>query len=144
MHSNDMVAVTSKLFPICCHEANAMTDSGGAEGGVTDHCVHTLTRKYPRQQSPRAPPPPQKKQAQPQPVPPKSGLSRMSYPFSNLSTVVLATDIPELPVEELRGRNHKSERTNNHTSSFFFFLTFRTWMEHLERFTSTWRGVRMR
>lgn len=26
----------------------------------------------------------------------------MSYPFSNLSTVVLATDIPVLPVEELR------------------------------------------
>lgn len=34
-------------------------------------------------------------------LPPKSGLKRMSYPFSNLSTVVLATDIPLLPVEEL-------------------------------------------
>lgn len=34
-------------------------------------------------------------------LPPKSGLRRMSYPFSNLSTVVLATDIPLLPVVEL-------------------------------------------
>lgn len=27
-------------------------------------------------------------------LPPKSGLRRISYPFSNLSTVLFATDIP--------------------------------------------------
>lgn len=37
-------------------------------------------------------------------VPPKSGRRRMSYPFSNLSTVVLAKDIPLLPVEVLQER----------------------------------------
>lgn len=54
-------------------------------------------------------------QKSPKHVPPKSGLKRMSYPFSNLSTVVLATDMPVLPVEELRAETSMrtcSKQTN--------------------------------
>lgn len=37
-------------------------------------------------------------------VPPKSGRRRMSYPFSNLSTVILAKDIPVIPGDVLQER----------------------------------------
>lgn len=67
--------------------------------------------EYPQQRGTQDPP----KYVQPPHVPPKSGLKRMSYPFSNLSTVVLATDIPLLPVEELQvettsGKSHFKSR----------------------------------
>lgn len=58
-------------------------------------------------------------------LPPKSGLKRMSYPFSNLSTVVLATDIPVLPVEELRAESTSVTAILSSTTEYFVvFIDF--------------------
>lgn len=92
MHSNDMAAVTSKLFPIFLPQADSF-DRFQRNDSEISLCAHPdLSTTGAETQ----------KQMQSQHAPPKSGLKRMSYPFSNLSTVVLATDIPVLPVEELR------------------------------------------
>lgn len=81
-------------------------------------CVQTLTWNS-LDDSAWAPDAPQN-QIQWENVPPKSGLNRMSYPFSNLSTVALATDIPELPVEELGATKHKSQSHFKEKDILFF------------------------
>lgn len=126
MHSNDMVAATSKLFPIFCHWPGLQILQGCL---VNIIMPKTLTWKYPRRRSPSP-----EHQIQSQHLPPKSGLKRMSYPFSNLSTVVLATDIPVLPVEELRTETTSHFWSSKHRTGCLMLLsqTFCVSTAHLQ------------
>lgn len=114
MHSNDAVTVPSKPSLIFCHGPTFLTDFKG------------MTRERHFVQHPDAHVPSTtegpKTDVQLQHLPPKSGLKRMSYPFSNLSTVVLATDIPVLPVEELRAESTSVTAILSSTTEYFVVL----------------------